>query len=114
MPAIARAISIKQPFAEQILRGTKRFEYRNVPTNIRERVYLYASLTPRKDKEVWRGIEVPPEQLPKGWIVGSVEIVGCKRHPVYGYAYKLAAPKRLRTPLKPVNHPSPIFWRPEF
>lgn len=86
MSHIVRAISIKQPFIEQILRGIKRYEYRNVRTNIRERVYLYAPLTPRKDKEAWRGMNKLPNQLPKGLIVGSVEIVDCKPHPVYGYA----------------------------
>jgi hypothetical protein len=54
------------------------------------------------------------DELPKGVIVGSVEIVDCKPHPTEGYAYKLANPKRLRTHLKPLNQPSPIFWRPQF
>ena len=39
-----RALSIRQPYAEQILRGTKTIEYRSVKTNIRERIYIYASL----------------------------------------------------------------------
>jgi len=30
-----RALSIRQPYAEQILRGIKRFEYRSRPTAIR-------------------------------------------------------------------------------
>jgi predicted transcriptional regulator len=38
-----RAISIRQPWVELILRGVKKKEYRSQPTNIRERVYLYAS-----------------------------------------------------------------------
>ena len=46
-----RALSIRQPYAEQILRGTKRFEYRSRPTTIRERVYIYASLKPGPAKE---------------------------------------------------------------
>ena len=41
-----RALSIRHPYAEQILRGKKKAEYRSRPTNIRERVYIYASLTP--------------------------------------------------------------------
>jgi len=110
---ISRAISIKQPFVEQILRGTKRYEYRSVPTNIRERVYLYASLSPRTDKDAWRGITKLKGQLPLGLIVGSVEIVGCRRDSGE-YAYKLAAPMRLRVPLRPINQPCPVFWRPKF
>ncbi|MDA8409599.1 MAG: hypothetical protein M0001_04305 [Treponema sp.] len=42
--AITRAISIRQPYVELILQGAKTEEYRSMPTNIRERVYLYASL----------------------------------------------------------------------
>lgn len=111
--SISRAISIKQPFVEQILRGTKRYEYRTIPTKIRERVYLYASLSPRTDKEAWRGMTKLKGQLPLGLIVGSVEIVDCRPDPD-GYAYKLAAPKRLRVPLRPINQPCPVFWRPIF
>jgi hypothetical protein len=39
-----RALSIRQPHIEAILRGVKKIEYRSIRTNIRERVYLYASL----------------------------------------------------------------------
>ena len=110
---ISRAISIKQPFVEQILCGTKRYEYRSLPTNIRERVYLYASLSPRTDKDAWRGMTELKGQLPLGLIVGSVEIVDCKRDSG-GYAYELAGPRRLRVSLKPKNQPLPVFWRPKF
>src|SRR5438067_1332450 len=40
-----RALSIRQPFAELILRGIKTVEYRSRPTRIiGERFYIYASL----------------------------------------------------------------------
>ena len=54
-----RALSIRQPYAEQILRGTKKIEYRGRPTNIRERVYIYASLTPG-DPEDWDAMKMWP------------------------------------------------------
>jgi predicted transcriptional regulator len=39
-----RALSIRQPFAELILRGIKTIEYRTRPTRIiGERFYIYAS-----------------------------------------------------------------------
>jgi hypothetical protein len=114
MVTITRAISIKQPFVEQILRGTKRHEYRTVPTRIRGRVYIYVSLKPRTEKEYWRGMEKSADQLPKGKIVGSVEIVDCKPHPTKKFAYTLANPKRLRKHLQAKNQPSPVFWRPQF
>lgn len=40
---ITCALSIQQPFAELIMAGMKKFEYRSISTNIRERVYVYAS-----------------------------------------------------------------------
>jgi predicted transcriptional regulator len=40
-----RALSVRQPFAEQIMLGTKKIEYRSMKTNIRGRVYIYASLS---------------------------------------------------------------------
>ena len=46
------ALSIRQPHVEQILRSKKKIEYRNMPTNKRERVYVYASKTPA-DQESW-------------------------------------------------------------
>jgi hypothetical protein len=42
---IVRAISIRQPYAELIMRGTKREECRSRATLIQERVYLSAALT---------------------------------------------------------------------
>lgn len=99
-----RAISIRQPFVEQILRGVKRFEFRSRPTKIFERVYLYASL---KAEEGGR-------ELPRGKIVGTVEIVRCRPRPGGGYAYELRGPKRLTRSRKPANQPQPCFWRPEF
>lgn len=66
---IERAISIRQPYVELILRRKKRIEYRSQPTNIRERVYLYASLTPG-DAEDWASLKKSPGELPTGLIVG--------------------------------------------
>jgi ASCH domain len=34
------ALSLRQPNAEQVLRGKKKIEYRSMPTSKRERVYL--------------------------------------------------------------------------
>jgi len=51
---VTRAISVRQPFAELILQGKKKFEYRTQATNIR----------------------TEPDLLATGEIVGSVEITG--------------------------------------
>ena len=111
MPNIYRAISIRQPFVEMILKGTKTTEYRSRKTNIRERVYLYASLTVEKEECEAEGFD--PGKLPTGVIVGSVEIVDCTMEDDY-YEWHLANPKRLRTHLNPANQPQPGIWRPQF
>lgn len=96
---ITRAISIRQPWVEQILRGLKKNEYRNVPTNIRERVYLYASLKPDGSARDWHRVKSKPGRLPTGRIVGTVEVTGCAWDERRGgYAYALARPKRLKSP----------------
>lgn len=112
---IIRAISIRQPFVELILQGRKTREYRSKPTNIRERVYLYASLRPADWPEAWRQVGKQPGELPTGAIVGSVEIVGCRVDGrTGGWAYVLKNPKRLARSLRPTNQPQPVFWRPVF
>src|SRR5688572_5113190 len=113
MPRLA--ISIRQPWAEQILRGIKKQEFRGVPTNIRERVYLYASLKPAGASRDWHRLGQDIGQLPVGKIVGSVEVINCRwdgRRRCY--AYELARPKRLRVPRAATNQPQPIWWRPRF
>jgi hypothetical protein len=115
MARITRALSIRQPWAELVLRGLKRREYRARRTNIRERVYVYASLTPADSNSGWRKVGHAPGELPIGVIVGSVEIVGCRVDgKIDEFAYELANPRRFRVPLKPKNQPQPGFWRPKF
>jgi hypothetical protein len=112
---ITRAISIRQPLVEQILRGEKGFEYRSMNTKIRERVYLYASAKPFDSPELWRKMKVQPGDLPTGVIVGSVEITDSAWDQENdSYAYTLAKPKRLRSHLTAINQPQPVFWRPRF
>lgn len=99
-----RAISIRQPFADWILDSFKVVEYRSIPTNIRGRIYIYAAKKPGMDKvEHWG--------LTTGKIVGSVEIVDCKK--VGGeYHWFLRKPRRLKRPIKPKKHPQPVFFNP--
>jgi hypothetical protein len=110
-----RAISIRQPYVELILRRKKTREYRSRPTNIRERVYLYAGLRPAEWPAAWRKVRKHPGELPTGVILGSVEIVDCRWDARMGcFAYVLSAPKRLARPKKPIGQPTPCFWRPRF
>lgn len=112
MARIELAISIRQPFVEQILLGIKRHEYRNTLTHIRGRVYLYAAKTPVESAAEWRKVRSKPGELPTGVIVGSVVISGCEPWKSGGFRYKLEAPKRLRKHLKPNSQPTPKFFKP--
>jgi hypothetical protein len=105
------ALSIRQPFAELILRGIKKIEYRSILTHKREQVYIYASKVPVDDAGSWAKVKLEPGVLPTGVLVGTVEIVGCVAEPA-GYQWKLARPKRLKKPIKPKRMPQPVFCTP--
>ena len=112
-----RALSVRQPFAWAILKGKKKIEYRSRPTNIRERVYIYASLQYRDDDyalRLMRGSGLLVEELPRGCILGSVEIVDCRENDSGEWEWKLAKPVKLSRCLYPKNAPQPVFWRPIF
>lgn len=107
---ITKALSIRQPYVEQILQGSKTIEYRNRPTKVRGRVFLYASLTPG-DLLDWGLTAFQPGELPTGQILGTVEIVACTGEAGH-YQWHLANPERLPQPLKPKNHPQPAWFHP--
>jgi hypothetical protein len=112
-----RAISIRQPYVELILRGVKKAEYRSRLTHIRERIYLYAAKSPGDtDEGVRNGISREEQALlPTGVIVGSVDIAGCIWSEAQGcYAWCLAEPLRYREVLHPLGQPQPGFWRPRW
>jgi predicted transcriptional regulator len=69
-----RALSIRQPYAELILRGIKTVEYRSRPTRIiGERFYIYASKA--AGKAVWsRDLAMPGHALPR-WMLELAEHV---------------------------------------
>ena len=131
-----RALSIRQPFAELILRGIKTIEYRSRPTRIiGERFWIYASRQPAAGSgqrgTMWsRDLAVPdaplppwmielaeglrlwkPGELPTGLIVGSAVIEQVTpRHGLF--AWHLADVQRLTHPRKPDNHPQPVWFQP--
>ena len=104
---LQRAISIRQPYVEQILRGTKKREFRSRPTSIRERVYLYAALRIADGARTKLDLAI----LPRGVIVESVEITDCRDlGDCFGYVLK--SPRRYRFPVRAAGQPQPGFWRP--
>jgi hypothetical protein len=107
---LKRALSIRQPLSELILRGDKTLEFRSRLTRIRERVYLYAG---KKLALVHDFPEEEAQGLPRGVIVGSVEIIDCHED-AEGFAWELAGPVRYFRPLVPHGVPQPGFWYPTF
>lgn len=103
-----RALSIKQPFAEQVLRGTKKFGYRSRPTAVGGRVYVYAGLKPRHAADSARMVSANAAP-PLGMIVGTGEVVDSKRPCAGEYGWALTSPKRLQRPNVPMAHP-PLVW----
>lgn len=108
-----RALSIRQPFAEAIMRGTKTTEYRSGPTNIRGRILIYASLGRYGDdaeSEMLQefGItDVEADDLPRGVIIGSVEL-----HDSDEGEWYLRNPQRAEKFVEPVNRPNPVWFYP--
>jgi hypothetical protein len=107
-----RAFSVRQPYAEQIMRGEKKIEYRSILTHVRGRVYVYASNTPGPLEE-YEAMDAKPGDFPTGVIVGTVEIVDCKK-PTWKkeYHWLLANPRRLKKPIKPDNKGQPVWFIP--
>ena len=109
------ALGVRQPWCELILRGTKTLEIRTRPTEVRGPIYLYSakkfSDLPELDEVLTRD-DVDLNVLPRGLIVGSVEITGCRpatpedapaaRIPVREladrFAWELAEPGAVRRP----------------
>ena len=71
-----RAISIRQLWAEEILRGDKKFEYRKTPCRILdERIYIYAaSKVEKKERRRFNDLGLNPGDLPTGVLVGTIEL----------------------------------------
>lgn len=124
-----RALSIRQPYAELILRGIKTVEYRSRSTRIvGQRFHIYASKSPAKT--IWsRDLAMPGEalpewmielaeqvkliapgtELPTGVIVGSAVI---ERVSQIGsiYRWHLRDVERATTFVKPERHPQPVWF----
>src|ERR1043165_5475735 len=106
------ALSVRQPYAEQIMAGSKKVEYRSRATSFPKRIYIYASQTAtEREKQSFKKIKKQPGDFPVGMIVGTVEIIDCTGRPG-DYKWHLVNPKRLKKPVKPDNHPQPVWFKP--
>jgi hypothetical protein len=111
-----KAIAIRQPWAWLILNAGKDIENRDWPTQLRGRVLVHASKGMTRDEyedalatahAISRihpfpaGLALPAfDELPRGGIVGSVEIIDCVRESTspwfFGeYGFALASPRPL-------------------
>lgn len=112
-----RALSIRQPHAEAIMRGVKNIEYRSRPTKIRERVYIYAALgrMSAEDESYWMTTykinDVDCDDLPRGVIVGTVELWKCTDGNGC-YLWHIRKPERAEKLLKPTGRPQPAWFKP--
>lgn len=98
------ALSVRQPYADQIITGEKPDEYRSQPTNVRGRIYIYASLG---------GAPASDDGKTRGAVIGEVTLAGCRQDETYGdYAWELRDPVRWTTPRPPVNRANPVWFRP--
>jgi len=123
------ALGVRQPWAELILRGIKTIEVRTVPTSIRGPIYLYTSkvvaTTPAAQSAIERH-DLDIEALPRGLLVGTVDILGCEPcgpadadracltpDIVEGkLGWRLTNPQRLEKPLKVRFLPYGVWFYP--
>ena len=112
-----KALSIRQPYAEAIMRGVKAIEFRSRPTNVRGRVYVYATIgrfSGGQEAELLErhGIDdVICDDLPRGVLVGTVELWDCTGTDG-DYHWHLRHPQRAKKLLKPTGRPQPTWFKP--
>jgi hypothetical protein len=112
-----RALSVRQPHAEAIMLGIKKIEFRNMPTRVRGRVQIYASLgrySSAEEAEMLEeyGIdEVDCDDLPRGVLIGTVEIRDCTGKG-NKYNWHLRDPERATRFLRPKKQPQPVWFNP--
>ncbi len=110
-----RALSIRQPHAEAIMRGVKPVEYRSRPTKIREVICVYTAKGrySRAVESEWMieyGIKnVSCDDLPRRVFIGTVELYDCTGKPG-SFKWHVRKPKRASRLRRPRNHPQPSWF----
>ena len=109
-----KAITLRQPWAWAIINAGKDIENRNWKTHLRGRVAIHAATGMTRGEYDWtceyiravdRRIKIPAyEELERGAIIGSVEIVDCVQDSdspwfMGKYGFILARPRRLGEPV---------------
>jgi len=110
-----RALSIRQPYAELILRGLKTVEYRSRPTKIiGERFYIYAAkgFTTEAQRALTDDGGLDSADLLRGVLVGTATISHITNGTPGVYEWHLTDVRRLARPRKPKRMPQPVWFRP--
>lgn len=133
-----RAISVMQPYASLIMAGIKLFETRSWSTDYRGRLGIHASKKISPEvlvlcnqeplKTILQNMACQdPEELPKGALIGSVELLDVKPTNLMKpdptqkqlgdwrpgrYAWELAGPKTLKEPIGMIGRLS-VYELPE-
>ena len=95
------------------MRGTKQIEYRSQSTKVRGRIFIYASqgrYSAEQEAEMmaeYRIKDMTCEELPRGVIVGSVDL-----HDSDGGEWHLRKPERAKKLVSPTARPNPIWFYP--
>jgi len=112
-----KALSIRQPHAEAIMRGAKLVEFRSQPTSVRGRIYIYASKSRYSTTEEVEMLErygiddIAGDDLPRGVLVGTVDHWNCTGAGG-NYSWHVRNLERAEKLLKPTRQPQPIWFNP--
>lgn len=99
-----KALSIRQPYAELIISGKKKIEYRNWNTTFRGQFYVHAPEIIERDAiEIYK---VHRSKLVTGAIIGKVTLYDVKHFTsdealriMYRYGFLLKKPQRFKKPI---------------
>jgi hypothetical protein len=66
------ALSVRQPYAEQIMSGSKKIEYRSRATSFPKRIYIYSSQTlTSREKQAYKKMHKEPGDFPVGVLIDN-------------------------------------------
>jgi hypothetical protein len=113
-------LTVKQPWAWAIIHAGKDVENRSRPVNYRGKLLIQAgkSYAPEGDKYLRDLGITPPADLPRGCIIGSVEVVGSTSRSTSewamdGYQHWLLADPKPAAQLLPCRGSLSMFRAPE-
>ena len=110
-----RAITIRQPWAELIVRGDKDVENRSWRTNHRGPLLIHAGGSVNREAVARHGV---PEDAERSAIIGIVEVVDCTQqrtstwHEEGSWGWYLKGARRFREPI-PMKGKRGLFEVPE-